>query len=196
MKERRHRRGNHHGLIAALVVALGTAGCDNMRHQPNARAFAPSSHLSDGTTARPPPPHTIARGRLPADDPFTTGLRDGAPVAEMPVPLTRALLERGRERFNITCSLCHGEDGYGRGIVVRRGFPAPPSYHDDRLRAAPIGHFVEVIAHGYGVMYPYADRVAPEDRWAIAAYIRALQRSQHATLADVSPEHRKELAAP
>ncbi len=97
-----------------------------------------------------------------------------------PLPPTAALLQRGRERFDIYCAPCHGRSGYGDGMVVRRGFPAPPSYHTDALRHAPDSHFYQVITHGYGVMYPYAARVSPRDRWAIVAYIRALQLSQHA----------------
>jgi mono/diheme cytochrome c family protein len=118
-------------------------------------------------------------------DPFLTGLAGGEPLPRSPVPFTRDVLERGRERFNIYCAVCHGEDGYGRGIVVRRGFPPPPSYHDDRLRQAPDGHLFDVMTRGYGAMLPFADRLAPRDRWAVVGYIRALQRSQHASLADV-----------
>ncbi len=105
-------------------------------------------------------------------------------------PVTLALLQRGQERFRIDCTPCHSELGDGRGMVVQRGFPAPPSYHSDRLRAAPVQHFYDVITNGYGAMYSFADRVRPEDRWAIAAYIRALQQSQNATLADVPPDRR------
>src|SRR5205823_15043450 len=103
--------------------------------------------------------------------------------------------ERGRQRFEINCSPCHGRTGQGNGMIVQRGFPAPPSYHIDRLRQAPVGHFYDVITQGYGIMYSYAERVAPADRWAIAAYIRALQLSQHATLADLSPNERAQLEA-
>ena len=97
------------------------------------------------------------------------------------------MIERGRERFNIHCAVCHGFSGAGDGMIVQRGFPTPPSFHSDRLRAAPAGHFFDVMTRGYGVMYPYASRVPPEDRWAIVAYVRAIQLSQNATLADVPP---------
>ncbi len=180
---------------AAGLVVLALAGCDNMKHQDNLRAERPTPQFANGTSAQLPPPNTVAHGAPAPDDPVATGLRHGALVTTLPVPLTRELLERGRERFEAYCSPCHGSDGYGRGIVVRRGFPSPPSYHDDRLRNAPIGHFYDVITHGYGAMYPYAERVTPSDRWAIAAYIRALQRSQHATLADVPADERSQLAA-
>lgn len=111
------------------------------------------------------------------------------------MPITREILEHGRERFQIYCAACHGRTGQGNGLIVQRGFPAPPSYHIERLRNAPIGHFYDVMTRGYGVMYPQASRVAPKDRWAIAAYIRALQLSHNATLADVPTEQRAYLGA-
>jgi mono/diheme cytochrome c family protein len=109
--------------------------------------------------------------------------------------LTPELLARGRERFDVMCAECHDRTGSGNGMVVQRGFPQPPSYHVPRLRNAPIGHFYDVITNGYGVMYSYATRVEPEDRWAIAAYIRALQLSHHSTLSDVPPDERGTLGA-
>jgi mono/diheme cytochrome c family protein len=113
--------------------------------------------------------------------------RDSA--AQAP-PLTFALLERGQERFRIYCTPCHSELGDGHGMIVQRGFPPPPSYHIDRLREAPIEHFYEVMTQGFGAMYPFADRVSPQDRWAIAAYIRALQKSHAVNVADVPPAER------
>jgi mono/diheme cytochrome c family protein len=130
------------------------------------------------------------RGQVRAD------LRRGgsAPLAAVnPLPITLATLERGRERFDIYCSPCHSKAGDGDGMVVRRGFPAPPSYHIDRLRNAPDAHFFSVITNGYGAMYSYADRTTVDDRWAIVAYIRALQLSQHATIDDVPAERRAAL---
>ena len=103
----------------------------------------------------------------------------------MPWPVNESVLARGRVQFMAICANCHGEDGYGRGIVVRRGFPQPPSYHEEKLRNAPVGHLYDVIANGYGAMYPYKSIVDVNDRWAIVAYIRALQRSQHAATGDV-----------
>jgi mono/diheme cytochrome c family protein len=120
-------------------------------------------------SARPLEAGTIARGQLPQPRP-----------EELPLPLTMELLQRGRERFDIFCSVCHGRTGYGNGMVVQRGFPAPPSYHTERLRTLSDGHIFDVISHGYGAMYSYATRVPVVDRWAIVAYIRALQFSQHA----------------
>ena len=106
---------------------------------------------------------------------------------------TREVLERGRQRYDIYCAPCHARTGEGNGMIVQRGFPAPPSYHIDRLRQAPVGHFYDVITHGYGIMYPYANRVSVEDRWAIASYIRAIQLSQHAAAADADANAAKQL---
>ncbi|MGH8016776.1 MAG: c-type cytochrome, partial [Opitutaceae bacterium] len=164
--------------FAVLATALLLAGCPNMDRQSNFRPFEPAPHFPDGTSARPIPRFTIARDAAIGDSPALTGRLDGQPVEAVPVAVTRELILRGRERFNIYCAVCHGPDGHGDGIVVRRGFPAPTSFHEDRLRTAPAGHFFEVITYGYGVMYSYADRVSIEDRWAITAYIRALQHTQ------------------
>jgi mono/diheme cytochrome c family protein len=107
-------------------------------------------------------------------------MTNGALATTFPFPMTADILAHGRELFDINCSACHGRDGYGNGMIVQRGFPPPPSYHIDRLRHAPVGHFFDVITHGYGVMYPFGSRIAPADRWAIIGYIRALQFSQDA----------------
>jgi mono/diheme cytochrome c family protein len=132
----------------------------------------------------------VARGHLPEDTPLNTGKRDGGPVSALPVPLTAELLRRGQVRFEAFCAPCHGLTGRGDGMIVQRGFKAPLSYHTERLRQAPIGYFFDVITHGYGAMADYSAQVPIEDRWAIAAYIRALQLSQAATLADVPEEKR------
>ena len=145
--------------------------------------------------SRPLVPNTVARGHLNADEAFYTGKIGTNLVETFPFPITRQVLERGRERFDIYCSPCHGRTGEGNGMIVQRGFPAPPSYHIDRLRKAPVGHFFDVITQGYGVMYSYAQRVEPDDRWAIAAYVRALQLSRNATLANVPPQDRAKLGA-
>jgi len=155
--------------VLLVLGGLGLlAGCDDMSQQPKQAHYRPEV----GPAATP------------------SGVVE---YREQPVkapPLTMALLERGQERFRIYCTPCHSELGDGHGMVVQRGFPPPPSYHIDRLREAPVQHFYDVITHGYGAMYPFADRVQPEDRWAIAAYIRALQRSQSATLEDVPAPQR------
>jgi cytochrome c len=140
------------------------------------------------------PAHTVARGSPAPGDPVFTGFQDGQPLAKIPLPVTAELLARGRERFDIYCAVCHGRDGYGQGIVVRRGFPAPPSYHQDRLRDAPDGHFYDVVTRGYGAMLPFADRLTPPDRWAVVAYVRALQLSQHSALSELPPAEQTQFA--
>jgi len=142
-------------------MALG--GCDDMSVQPKQKVYSPLVGPAKV------PSGTVEYYEMPAQAP----------------PVTLTLLERGQERFRIYCTPCHSELGDGNGMVVQRGFPPPPSYHIERLRQAPVRHFYDVISNGYGAMYAFADRVQPADRWAIAAYIRALQRSQHATAADL-----------
>ena len=180
---------------SSLALALLLAACGNMKRQNYLRPEEPSVHLPRGTSAQLPPAHTAPHGGELQDTAFTTGEREGKLVTTIPIPVTRELLERGRDRFDIYCAVCHGPDGYGRGIVVRRGFPAPPSYHDPRLRNVPVGHFFEVMTRGFGAMYPYADRLTPTDRWAVAAYIRALQLSQHADVRDLPDADREKLGA-
>jgi mono/diheme cytochrome c family protein len=182
--------------ITLALVALLFAGCGNMKKQDYLRAEEPSPQLPRGTSAQLPPPHTVPHAHAVADVAELTGERDGQLVAEIPLPLTPELLARGRERFEIYCAVCHGPDGYGRGLVVQRGFPAPPSYHDARLRNAPAGHFFRVITRGYGLMYSYADRLSVEDRWAVVAYIRALQLNQHARVGDLAAADRARLSPP
>jgi mono/diheme cytochrome c family protein len=161
-----------------------------MYDQPSYRPLDKNSFFPDGASARPLVAGTVARGQLREDEVFYTGKHGGQLVAEMPLDLDRALLERGRERFTIYCSMCHGQTGYGDGMIVRRGFRRPPSFHTDRLRTAPVGHFFDVITNGLGAMPTYNLQVEPRDRWAIAAYVRALQLSQHAELDDVPAARR------
>jgi len=180
----------------ALLATLLPCGCSNMKKQNYLRPEEPTSHFAHHTSAQLPPPHTVVHRTELREPAFTTGERNGQLVSEIPIPVTAALLDRGRERFNIYCAVCHGPDGYGEGIIVQRGFPKPPSYHDARLRDAPVGYFFQVMTHGFGAMYPYADRVSVPDRWAIAAYIRALQLSQHAAAGDLAAEDRQKLGPP
>ena len=181
-------------LLAAVGLALG--GCGNMKDQAYLRPEEPSRHLPRGTSAQLPPTHTVPHATHFADEAVLTGERDGHLVTEFPLRITPELLARGRQRFEIYCAVCHGPDGYGDGIVVRRGFPAPPSYHDPRLRNAPPGYFFRVMTRGFGAMYSYADRLSVEDRWAVAAYIRALQLSQHAPAQQLPEADRQRLAGP
>ena len=166
-----------------------------MVDQQKLKPLAEENFFADGRGSRLPPPHTIARGQLREDDQFYTGKVGDQLAATFPLPVTRQLLARGRERFEIYCAVCHGATGASDGMIVQRGFPQPPSLHEQRLCDAPPGHFFDVITNGYGVMYSYAARVSPEDRWAIAAYIRALQLSQHATLGDADADGAKQLEA-
>jgi len=184
-------------LFVALVLA-GVTGCrPDMFNQPRYKTYSENHFFHDGASARPLPIHTVARGHAELDTEYFTGLTDeGKLVETLPQPITKATLQRGRERFDIYCAVCHGRTGEGNGMIVQRGFPAPPSYHTQRLRAAPVGHFYDVITNGYGVMYSYAARVDPDDRWAIAAYIRALQLAQNGTLDDVPESERTTLQAP
>lgn len=164
-----------------------------MHVQPKYAPDQPTTFFHDGRSERPEVPGTVARGQLHVDELRYNGTINGQVANEFPFPITAQDLERGQQRYNIYCSPCHGYDGSGRGMVVRRGFQQPPSYHSDRLRNAPVGHFFDVITNGFGNMYSYAARVSPDDRWRIAAYVRALQLSQHATIAEVPPENRADL---
>jgi mono/diheme cytochrome c family protein len=164
-----------------------------MRDQPRYEPLEASAFFSDGQSARPLVEGTVARGQLNEDDAFYRGKVEGEFVAQVPLELDRALLERGQDRFAIYCSVCHGLTGDGDGMIVRRGMKRPPSFHSQRLRDAPAGHFFDVITHGFGVMPRYAVQLEPRDRWAIAAYVRVLQLSQNATLDDVPTEERAKL---
>jgi mono/diheme cytochrome c family protein len=180
-----------------VVCLVALAGCrQNMHNQPKYIPLRESETFADGTSARPLPAHTVARGFLRADSGAFTGLaRDGRPVTDFPLAVSREILVRGEQRYNIFCSPCHDRAGTGRGMVVRRGYKQPPSFHIDRLRSSPVGYLYNVITEGFGVMPPYASQIPPEDRWAIVAYVRALQLSQNARLADLSPEERQKLDA-
>lgn len=184
-------------IFVALVVVAGLGCRPDMYNQPRYKTYAEDRFFRDGASARPLPVHTVARGHADLDTEYFTGLTDeGKLVETLPQPVTRAMLQRGRERFDIYCAVCHGRTGEGNGMIVQRGFPAPPSYHTPRLRTAPVGHFYNVITNGYGVMYSYAARVEPDDRWAIAAYIRALQLAQNGTVDDVPTAERTALQTP
>jgi mono/diheme cytochrome c family protein len=197
----------------------------DMHDQPKYRPLRPVDQIgsiNDGRSARPLVEGTVARDQLKEDVEFYTGkLKQGAQtssvapqpglassqagqtsaqtyqgfVTEFPMPITAADLDRGQERFNIFCAVCHGRLGDGEGMIVKRGFRKPPSYHDERLRNAPIGYFFDVETNGFGAMPDYASQIPPDDRWRIIAYIRALQLSQRGTIADVPPGERDKLSA-
>ena len=175
-----------------LFLSLTGPACRrDMFNQPSSKPLERSDFFRDDQMAsRPLPIHTVARGQLNEDEPLYTGKIGTNLVETFPFPITRSVLERGRERFDIYCAVCHGRTGEGNGMIVQRGFPIPPSFHLERLRQVPAGHFVDVITRGYGIMYSYAERVEPADRWAIAAYIRALQLSHDVKLADLPANER------
>ncbi|VTU21700.1 Cytochrome c, mono- and diheme variants [Variovorax sp. PBL-H6] len=193
-------------LALAAVLLGGVAGCERqmrgMYQQPRYDPGEGSSLFPDGKAARPPAPGSVpaAAGQLAATSSGRRGREvpaqwQAADAAGSPAPITRALLLHGRERYEIFCMPCHSPVGDGDGPVVRRGFPRPPTYHQQRLREAPDRHFFDVMTHGHGIMYSYADRITPEDRWAIVAYIRALQLSQHVQLSALPPALRESLPA-
>jgi len=199
--------------LAALLVAPTAAslGCargqprdqrplvliPDMEVQKKYKAQGMGPFFADGRAMRTPPAGTVAQGTLKDDAVYFTGKlppgQGGALVARSPVPLSRAALERGRERFGIFCAPCHGQTGTGKGIVAGYGLVPPPSFHDDRLRQVADGHLFDVITNGVRTMPSYARQIPVADRWAIVSYVRALQRSQHATLADVPPDAQGEL---
>lgn len=171
--------------VGLLVIVLLLAACDQkMAEQPRYEPYEAAPGWPNDQSARKPVPGTVARG-TPLDPPSQT----------LPMPLTRKLLDTGRQQFAIYCTPCHGKAGNGDGMVVQRGFPAPPTLHSERLRREPLRHFYDVITDGFGVMYSYRARVAPQERWAIAAYIRALQLSQHAPPEALTAAQREELEA-
>jgi mono/diheme cytochrome c family protein len=164
-----------------------------MRDQPRYEALESRPLAAAPAAALAPPAGTVARGELDLELPENTGKQGRDFVKQIPLPLDEALLRRGQERFNIYCSPCHGRTGAGDGMIVQRGFRRPPTYHQPRLRQAPAGHFFDVMTHGFGAMPRYGPNLAPRDRWAIVAYIRALQLSQDAALEDVPAAERRSL---
>ncbi len=182
------------GVVLLLGLVLGAGACrQDMHNQPRYKPLGGSAFFEDGRASRPLVEGTVPRGYARTDEHLYRGKVNGRLVETFPFPITRQVLERGRERYDIFCAPCHGRDGYGEGMIVQRGFRQPPSFHTERLRRAPVGHFFDVITNGFGTMYSYASRIPPEDRWAIVAYIRALQLSQNATLQDVPPAERRRL---
>jgi hypothetical protein len=172
-------------LPVALSLAFA-AGCrQDMHNQPKYRPLRGTGFFVDGASARPLVDGTVARGTLQDDEAFFTGKSGNVPVKELPFPVDQTVLDRGQDRFNIFCTPCHDSMGTGRGMVVLRGYRQPPSFHDDRLRNADAGYVFDVITNGFGAMPDYRMQLAARDRWAVVAYIRALQLSQHAAATDV-----------
>jgi mono/diheme cytochrome c family protein len=192
------------GKWALFAITLGTlsiltAGCSrlDMQDQPKYKAQGASEFFADGRNGRPELDGTIARGELHEDTAFYDG-KDaaGGDTADFPIAVDKIVLQRGQQRYDIYCAPCHGRLGNGMGMIVQRGFKQPPSYHIDRLRNAPVGHLYDVITNGYGAMLNYAQQVSVRDRWAIVAYIRALQYSQNANVSDLPTEARAQLPQP
>jgi mono/diheme cytochrome c family protein len=189
-------RRNARCLIVALglAIVLAGAGCrQDMHDQPKFIPLRASEFFPDHRSERPIVEGTVARGRLQEDELFTTGKVNGQLADTFPLPITAEVLARGRERFDIFCSPCHGRIGNGDGMVVRRGYKRPPSFHIDRLRDMPAGYFFDVITNGFGAMPDYRSQIPERDRWAIVSYVQALQLSQHATIEDVAPSERPKL---
>ena len=183
--------------IGVIVFAAGLgAGCrQDMHDQPKYIPLRPSEFFADGRSERPLIEGTVARGHLNEDAALYTGKGpDGKPLDTFPFPVTKEVIARGQQRFNIYCTPCHDRLGTGDGMIVRRGYRKPPSYHIDRLRQVPNGYIYDVITNGFGAMPDYAAQIqVPQDRWAIVAYIRALQLSQHAAPNDVPADERAKL---
>lgn len=181
--------------LLLLGVLFTTACRQDMHDQPRYEPLEASTFFKDGRASRPQVPGTVARGQLRVDEHLYLGKIAGKPVETFPFPITEEVLARGQQRYNIYCAPCHARIGDGAGMIVQRGMRQPPSFHIQRLREAPAGHYFDVITNGFGVMYSYADRVGVNDRWAIVAYIRALQLSQNATTDDIPANRRQQLGA-
>jgi mono/diheme cytochrome c family protein len=187
-------RGAGRVVMGAMLIFLGLSGCQQeMAKQPRYEPLDRSEFFDDQRAARPLVEGTVARGFLREDEHLYRGLVDGKPAAAFPFPIDKAALLRGRERYNIFCAPCHDQIGTGQGMIVRRGYQAPPSFHSDRLRQTEAGMFFQHITHGLRAMPDYAQQISPEDRWAIIAYIRALQLSQNARLSELPEAERRAL---
>ena len=182
---------------ALALLSLALVGCrQDMHDAPRYEPLEASTLFIDGRSSRTLVPNTVARGMLREDEHLFQGTIGGQLTDTFPVPVTADTLARGRERFNVFCAPCHGRTGMGNGMIVQRGFRAPSSFHDERLRTAPVGYYVNVQTNGFGAMSDYSAQVVPADRWAIAAYMRVLQLSQRAVVDDVPADRRGELDQP
>jgi mono/diheme cytochrome c family protein len=184
-------------VLGVLIGGGAAAGCrQDMHDGPRFTALQQNPFYADQRSSRPLVDGTVARGQLRDNDVFYTGMSaPNTPVALIPMAVTKETIERGHDRFNVYCTPCHGKTGEGNGMIVQRGYKQPPTLHDARLRASAAGYFYDVMTHGFGQMPDYAAQITPQDRWAVVAYIRALQLSQHATLADVPEADRGKLDA-
>lgn len=178
-------------LCGSLLLSIGCR--QDMHDQEKLEPFEAHTFFTDGKASRMLPANTVARGHLREDTEYYTGKVGTAYVAEFPMPVTQEVLRRGQNRFNIFCTPCHDRVGSGNGMIVQRGYKEAASFHEQRLRDSEPGYFYNVITEGFGVMPSYARQIKPEDRWAIAAYIRALQLSQNAAFAELGPEMEREV---
>lgn len=184
-------------VVAIVAVSAALAGCrQDMHDNPRYESMEQNTFFADGRSQRPLVANTVARGFLREDEHFYRGKVDGELATEFPLPVTVDLMLRGQERYNVFCAPCHGQTGKGDGMVVRRGYRAPTSFHDPRLRQAPPGYVFDVVTNGFGAMPDYATQIPVADRWAIAAYLKALQFSQNATVNEVPADRRGELDKP
>jgi mono/diheme cytochrome c family protein len=177
------------GVAAALLLAAATGGCErnDMHNQPRHEPMEASTFFDDGQSSRPIIPGTIARDQLVPNNMRISGMAQGPTPETFPFEITKGDLRKGKLRYEIYCGVCHGAAGDADGMIVKRGFVKPPSFHEQRLKDVPVGHFYDVMTNGWGAMYSYADRVTPEDRWRIAAYIRVLQLAQNDAVAAATP---------
>ena len=183
-------------LLGAVLLLIGTAGCELRQAMYDQEKYEPleaSAFFADGMSFRSQVDGTVAQGQLRLDEHFYQAKIHGQLAATLPMAVDRQLLERGRERFNIFCSPCHDKTGSGNGMIVQRGLKQPPSYHQERLREVPVGHFFDVMTNGFGVMYSYASRIPVADRWAIVAYIKVLQLSQNLEFDQLPAEDQRQL---
>ena len=196
MRDARHYWLRRSGMyVGWLALCFFLVAChQDMYNQPKYTSYQPSDFFDDGRSSRPPVPNTVALGQFRTDSVYFTGrTAEGDFAVELPFPLTAEVMERGQTRYDAFCMPCHGVLGDGQGLIAQRGPLTVPSFHSQRLREASVGYYYDVITNGFGVMYSYAARIPVEDRWAITAYVRALQLSQNAPLADVDPAERANL---
>jgi mono/diheme cytochrome c family protein len=180
--------------VAFTIVMAMMSGCHlDMYDQPKFKPLSANPFFADSMASRPLVEGTVARGDAERDELLYTGKINGRVADVFPFPITRDVLARGQDRYNVFCSPCHSKLGDGRGMIVQRGFPAPASYHADSIRSKPVGFYFDVITNGYGKMFNYASSVSVRDRWAVIAYIRALQESRRVRISELPPDERKRL---
>lgn len=179
--------------LASFGILFTMTGCHNMEDQPKIEAYERSELFPDKMGSRMPVEDTVARGKLKSDEHLYTGKVNGRFATSFPFPVTKQVLERGRDRFNIYCSVCHNQTGTGDGMIVRRGFKQPPAYDEERLRLIPVGYLFDVITNGFANMASYSAELSAEDRWAVIAYIRALQKSRNVPLSKLREDEIKKL---